>query len=348
MTFSVIVPTYNREGIVRFAVESVIRQTFSDWEMIIVDDASTDSTPEICEIYAQLDDRIRLFRHTVNRGVSAARNTGLNNAQGDYILFLDSDDALLPDAMINLVTHGVKDNPDIVVYGMDNWLPSEQYGYQFLDRTFIRKSILPEHINITPQTELFLQPFVWNKCFRRSLICDNKIVFDESLRTWEDNIFLVQCLDKAENIVFLPQKLYQANAGAYQVDHLSSHYAPEMVWNYIASYEYYHAQFSNEYDYNNPYTPRRYFQVTDFLLSKINQTVRPEIFRQLLSALVKNESVSHWMEQIEPCSKRERRIKKSFRRGDDRALFFEYEYYARIARTASMIKRVIRKPFQMT
>ena len=89
---SVIMPAYNAEGFIAQAIESVINQTRSDWELIIVDDCSEDRTAAITNSYVQKDPRIVFLQHQQNQGVAAARNSALGVAQGDYIAFLDSDD----------------------------------------------------------------------------------------------------------------------------------------------------------------------------------------------------------------------------------------------------------------
>ena len=91
---SVIIPTYNRAHLISRSAKSVLAQTYPDFELIIVDDGSGDNTEEIIEALA--DPRIRYLRHESNRGVSAARNTGIRAARGDYIAFQDSDDEWLP------------------------------------------------------------------------------------------------------------------------------------------------------------------------------------------------------------------------------------------------------------
>lgn len=94
---SVIMPLYNCERYVREAVDSVLAQTYGNLELIVVDDCSSDASPQIIELYG--DSRIRLLRHEVNRGAAAARNTAIEHARGDYIAFLDSDDAWYPDKL---------------------------------------------------------------------------------------------------------------------------------------------------------------------------------------------------------------------------------------------------------
>jgi teichuronic acid biosynthesis glycosyltransferase TuaG len=96
---SVIIPVYNRPDIILDAVESVQNQTYKNWELIIVDDASTDTTWQVIQDLAKQDNRIRVFRHEKNRSCGAGRNTGIVHAQGKYLAFLDSDDAWLPEKL---------------------------------------------------------------------------------------------------------------------------------------------------------------------------------------------------------------------------------------------------------
>lgn len=90
---SCIIPVYNTEKYLRRCIESVLAQTFVDWEMLLIDDGSTDASGSICDEYAAKDERIRVF-HKENGGISSARNLGLNYAQGEWIFFVDSDDSL--------------------------------------------------------------------------------------------------------------------------------------------------------------------------------------------------------------------------------------------------------------
>lgn len=94
---SVVLPTYNRAPTLPRAIDSVLRQTLQDWELIIVDDGSTDETPQILAEIA--DARVRLYRHATNRGVTAAQNTGLDDIHGDWFTVLGSDDEITPDAL---------------------------------------------------------------------------------------------------------------------------------------------------------------------------------------------------------------------------------------------------------
>src|SRR5262245_7125063 len=94
---SIIIPTYNRTGFLRAAVASALAQTLHDFEIIVVDDASKDDTERVLRHFE--DSRITLIRHEINRGVAAARNTGVENAKGKYFAFLDDDDEWLPNKL---------------------------------------------------------------------------------------------------------------------------------------------------------------------------------------------------------------------------------------------------------
>ncbi len=98
MIISVIIPVFRVEHTIKRCVDSILRQTFSDWEMILVDDGSDDRCPQLCDAYAAADTRIHAI-HQPNRGLGAARNSGIERATGDCLMFLDSDDALHPDTL---------------------------------------------------------------------------------------------------------------------------------------------------------------------------------------------------------------------------------------------------------
>lgn len=100
---SIITPLYNCENFISSTIESVLRQTYTDWEMIIIDDKSTDSSLQKAKVYAQQDDRIKVIEMKENSGAAIARNTGIEKSNGKYIAFLDSDDLWLPKKLENQV-----------------------------------------------------------------------------------------------------------------------------------------------------------------------------------------------------------------------------------------------------
>ena len=116
MFFSAILPVYNVEKYLEECVESFLRQTFSDFEVILVDDGSKDSSPAICDEYAKNDSRVKVI-HKENGGQSTARNVGLEKAEGQYIVYLDSDDFITSDTFFEDIYNKIQEtDSDIVLY----------------------------------------------------------------------------------------------------------------------------------------------------------------------------------------------------------------------------------------
>lgn len=189
-TYSVIVPVYNVENSIERCIESVLMQTFCDFELILIDDGSYDDSGIICEKYAQKDARIKVI-HQKNQGVSKARNAGLDRAKGEYIIFIDSDDFVeknylhmfnsFSDDLI-LVGHGDYRNNKVEKIVMDeneSWrIDSDEGIKQFLEK---KSSI-----------------FVWGKRYRRSIIDEYNIRFRQEMKFSEDVIFNNDYILKAQ------------------------------------------------------------------------------------------------------------------------------------------------------
>lgn len=161
---SIIIPIYNAEKYLRRAVDSILNQTFSDWELILVDDGSSDCCGEICDEYAGKDGRIQVL-HRKNQGVSASRNAGLDIASGEYIYFLDSDDYLPTQALHILYSRMIKENADIVFAGhsrveADGCIHCDSGNWPELKTTEeIQRAVLQNR----------LPNFVWGKLYRKKL-----------------------------------------------------------------------------------------------------------------------------------------------------------------------------------
>ncbi|PJM76396.1 glycosyltransferase family 2 protein [Bifidobacterium felsineum] len=124
---SVIIPAYNSESVISFCLDSILKQSYKNLEIIIVDDGSTDSTPEICDKYAQRDARIKVF-HTINQGISEAQNNALDIVSGNYIIFCDNDDIIPIYAIEQLVDAIKKTNADIAT-GKTSVFSPEKYDF---------------------------------------------------------------------------------------------------------------------------------------------------------------------------------------------------------------------------
>ena len=176
---SVIVPVYNVEPYLVKCLDSIINQTFKDLEIIIIDDGSTDQCGSICDSYACSDSRIKVF-HTENRGISSVRNFGLENATGEYIGFVDSDDWIEPDMYEILFNKIEETGADIVECGF-----FREYSDKTKEIKYNSKNMTgPEAVSYLLNGELFNA--VWNKIWKKNCIGD--IRFSES-KVFEDIVF---------------------------------------------------------------------------------------------------------------------------------------------------------------
>lgn len=158
---SIVVPTYNRSEYLSESIDSVLRQTYKDWELIIVDDGSTDSTPKLMEYYLKLDERIKYYKKK-NEGIAKTRNFGIKKSQGEYISVHDSDDIMMPKKLALSLRKLNKTNADFVYtsyFMMDN--DSKPYGvhqppYKITIQQIIDNAAFP-HITILAKRKCFIE-----------------------------------------------------------------------------------------------------------------------------------------------------------------------------------------------
>lgn len=201
---SVIVPVYNSAATLRRCLESLLSQSFRDFELILVDDGSTDASLEICREYEAADSRIKVLQQP-NRGVSAARNHGLDNASGSHVAFCDSDDMVRASWLSSMAA--VAGKAGLVVSGYDIYSPdSEEWEPRTLGHTEIFTD--DDELMETLLRERLLQ-FVWNKLFSLKVIRDNGIRFDETFPIFEDEYFVLNYIRCIRTVICIPEHCYR-------------------------------------------------------------------------------------------------------------------------------------------
>ena len=193
MKFSVIVPVYKVENVLPRCIESILDQTVTDFELILIDDGSPDRSGEICDAYAAKDSRIRVI-HQKNGGVSKARNAGLDIAQGEYIVFVDSDDWVDADYLEQFSLSSA----DMIIGGYQ----IEGHGIiSPIIRQYDRQLFSGiTHNVITFHFKQGLLNYIWTKAFSSSIIRKNHLRFDESLSLSEDTLFVIQYVFRCASI----------------------------------------------------------------------------------------------------------------------------------------------------
>lgn len=197
MKVSIIIPVYNKQKYLKKSIQSILEQTYDNFELIIVNDGSTDNSSEICHDFQKTDQRVRVI-DIENNGVSNARNVGISNANGDYIQFIDADDYTANNMLENLVNIANIYNPDVIVNGIEKINEKNESVGKILPTfdgmTDIDK-FMENFAKVQKQTGIY--GYVHNKFIRKSIIDNNNLLFDKDIWLAEDLDF---CLDLYRNI----------------------------------------------------------------------------------------------------------------------------------------------------
>lgn len=210
---SIIVPVYKAEAVLPKCADSVLGQTFSDWELLLIDDGSPDGSGKLCDAYAARDPRVRVL-HKDNGGVSSARNLGMEQAAGDFILFLDSDDWY--DSRYCEVLYNAAQAAEVDSAGCAHWnispdgqkwaepgaLPAGVYGPEAL-RTGVAERLLGHRLGAPGQV---LNGFIWRFLFSRKILRENDLRFAGAYL--EDELFLMEYFCLAQGLAMVDAPLY--------------------------------------------------------------------------------------------------------------------------------------------
>ena len=243
MKVSIIVPIYNVERYLEACIESILSQTYQDFELILIDDGSPDQCGEMCDKYAAQDSRIKVI-HKENQGLGMARNTGLDYATGEFVCFVDSDDWLVPNAVECWIGAQKKYNADIVMcnYQKRNNEKEVLYRYEIRNRECCYQGKEIEQEIFWPmigQESMVREDFtinmcVWTNLYRRGLIENEQIRFlSEREYLSEDICFNLQYLPSCKVAVMIPESLYYYR---YNPTSLTSKYKGDEYQKAVALY----------------------------------------------------------------------------------------------------------------
>ena len=211
---SIIMPAYNAEKWIARAIQSVQAQTHKDWELCIVDDASTDNTLQVVENFMCEDNRIRLERNETNHGCGLARRRAIAMAKGEYIGFLDSDDMFAPNFIETMLSAMYRNHADIAVCGTKEYDDGKYIGSYLCDEEYCasKKDIYYQYINGT-----WIMQYNGNKLYRKEVIDKHEYC---DFRFCEDSYTTPKWLWEAENVVVIPDRLYSyyKHAGSNSAD----------------------------------------------------------------------------------------------------------------------------------
>ena len=262
---SIIIPVYNVKSYLEESLDSVINQTYKNLEIIIVDDGSNDGSEKICDEYAKKDNRIKLI-HRKNGGLSAARNTGLDNMNGDYVAFLDSDDAFIPETIEKSLNAMLTNDVNCVMYmrsscstGKDGKLKEIAY---IKTKPLLQQRVYSRIEALRALANLTFADLAWNKLYKREIWEDLR--FPEG-KVYEDLYTIFHVIERVKNIYILHDKLvmYRFREGS-----ISATKSLESIKNYLDAWLYFE-------NYIETHTPEIFEE------GQINKT-RKKVYRNLM------------------------------------------------------------------
>lgn len=201
---SIIIPVYNAENFISACIESIVYQEGVNFEIILVDDGSTDNSGRICDEYAAKDYRIKVI-HKGNGGVSSARNTGIENSSGEWLLFVDADDVLMPNALNAFFSF----KNEIVEFVVVGYQRSDERNMDISYPTNKKEYLGPKEFSrylFAPRDGRY-QGYIWNKLFRRDLIDRYCLLFATDIFYNEDRLFIFEYLSHLNGLCYINNEL---------------------------------------------------------------------------------------------------------------------------------------------
>ncbi|MGN1148996.1 MAG: glycosyltransferase family 2 protein, partial [Lachnospiraceae bacterium] len=258
---SIIVPVYNSEKTLSRCIDSILNQTYREFELILLDDGSTDASGQICDTYAAKDARIRAV-HKENSGVSDTRNQGIAMAKGEYLQFLDSDDWITPEATGLFVRTATETQCDMVIADFYRVI-----GERVSQKGAIEEDGLMDRVayatNMMQRPADFYYGVLWNKFYKRSIIEEHQLKMDSSISWCEDFIFNLEYIRHVQSIYALkvPIYYYVKTKGSLVSQGMSMKKTIQMKRTVFAYYNDFYKDVFGEEDYE-----KRRIQVYRFLI----------------------------------------------------------------------------------
>lgn len=287
MRFSIVVPVYGVEKYLDECINSLLKQTYTDFEIILVDDRSPDNCPQMCDGYAQSDSRVRVIHKPQNEGLGFARNTGLEAAKGDYVIFADSDDTIDPKTLERCFEE-LKDEPDILVYGMRLCYENKK------GKTVRTERLLPENFYAATRDEMAemfrrlskarVFQYACNKAYRREFIQSLPTRFEKT-KLIEDFLYNIEVFGFAEKVRSVDEDFYFYRKPTHVT--LASSYNPQF-------FELFKRKFSLE---------EAFLESHGALMGECQQQILKGYVKHYVSAVVRNRSKSAKL-----CRKEQKRL----------------------------------------
>lgn len=215
--FSILVPVYKVENYIAECIESVLNQSYQNFELILVNDGSPDKSGEICDEYAARDERIRVF-HKANSGAMHTRLVAVEKACGDYYIIIDSDDYLAPNALEILAENIAKYGADCIIYGFI-WLKPGNTEYAVCNEEYCNRLITDRNYAFNIILNDAGYNALWRKCVRANCYHGRDLSPYFHIRSGDDRLMSELVLENAESFLFIPEALYNYRVNTASITH---------------------------------------------------------------------------------------------------------------------------------
>lgn len=332
---SVIIPVYNAEEYIARAAESILAQNAADVELILVNDGSTDGSAGICSALGEKYEHVHVV-HKENGGISSARNAGIDTSSGEYILFLDADDYLDPDACGEIGKVIRAHHPDCIDFGWKyvsktGEITENHHKIQkntLLGEDILREVILPPLLNLRQDPEHFVYDFACNKVFHRDLLRQHQVRFDENRRVWEDRPFVVEYLRHCRSYYSMDRCFYNYVDVAGS---LSRKFSMDFLWIILENFRLYRRLFGTEYDFDTPYVNSHWCRsVEQMVFRYLQERDRGDEIRECITNTLRDAQVIHWYVNRTPENDFEGQISELVGAGAVEEALYAYERQAKL------------------
>lgn len=230
---SVVIPVYNADKHLQECLDCVVNQDLKNIEIICVDDGSTDDSLKILDQYKEKDTRLSVFKQQ-NQGSAVARNKGLQSAEGEYIVFLDSDDVFSSKLLSSVYRQAAEHKPDVIVFNynvLNGYTGAVGGSFLSVDPRLQNQIIKP--LDIKDKIFNTFANNVWNKAFKKQFLLENNLLFDKELRRAQDALFTNKALVLAESLIYDDSTLVSYRTGSDESAWTTSYKYPLSTLNYI-------------------------------------------------------------------------------------------------------------------
>lgn len=302
MLVSIIIPVFNGEKNIKKCIDNIIKQTYKNIEIIVLNDGSKDNTLKILEEYKGVDERIKIINKE-NTGVSDTRNVGINESKGDYIMFLDSDDSIDNNAIKELMQQIKRDNNDMILFGFKTFGSDNRKNDTTALSCLKNKEETLESIISTRDN---IYGYIWRAIYSKKLLIDNNILFPNGIKISEDYMFLINTIFHSNNIGINPKEYYNYILGETS---MSTKYIPTLHDD---------MNFVNKWIYENiissiPHLENGYKTIVcNTYLRFVQNTMRnPELgFKDKIKCVKKVKKEYNYSYYINECYKRKKMFSK--------------------------------------